>query len=137
MISLAWAALGALPLVTARFLLTPSADGMGTHRQLGLPPCTFLYLSGIPCPFCGMTTSWTHAAHGQILSSIATQPAGFAFFVIDFGIVFWCLWAAAIGLPQWRPEKFLSAIPRWLWWSGLSLTCAAWIYKILVVRGFL
>ena len=31
---------------------------MGTHQQLGLPPCNFVTLTGYPCPACGMTTSF-------------------------------------------------------------------------------
>jgi hypothetical protein len=135
--NLAWGALGALPLLTAGVLLTPSTQGMGTHQQLGLPPCTFLYLTDFPCPFCGMTTSWTHAAHGQVFESIRTQPMGFAFFAIDFGLVVWILGLALLGRAQFRPERFLSAIPLPLWWSGLSLTIVAWIYKIATVRGWL
>ena len=46
--------------------LTPSPDGYGTHRQLvvpllgkgensQLPACSFLVMTGKPCPSCGMT----------------------------------------------------------------------------------
>src|SRR5687768_6027839 len=77
----AWSALFAAPLVLAA-ILTPSERGVGTHRQLGLPECTFLWVTGFPCPFCGMTTSWTHAAHGDVLRSITTQPMGFVFFLM-------------------------------------------------------
>lgn len=135
--NVAWGTLGALPLLTAGILLTPSTKGMGTHQQLGLPPCTFLYLTNFPCPFCGMTTSWTHAAHGQVFESIRTQPMGFAFFAIDLGLVVWILGLVLLGRAQFRPERFLTAIPRPLWWSGLSLTVVAWLYKIAVVRGWL
>src|SRR5262249_37405720 len=38
---------------TARWL-TPDASRRGTHRQLGLPPCNFLTLTGKRCPSCGM-----------------------------------------------------------------------------------
>lgn len=135
--NLAWGTLGALPLLTAGLLLTPSSQGMGTHQQLGLPPCTFLFLTNFPCPFCGMTTSWTHAAHGQVLESILTQPMGFAFFAIDLGLVVWILGLALLGRAQFRPERFLTSIPRPMWWSGLSLTVVAWMYKIATVRGWL
>src|SRR5438046_1464548 len=33
--------------------LNPSAAGTGTHQQLGLPPCGWLQVMGIPCPMCG------------------------------------------------------------------------------------
>src|SRR5947209_2100708 len=35
--------------------LTPSPRGMGTHQQLGLPPCTVVQWFGVRCPSCGMT----------------------------------------------------------------------------------
>jgi hypothetical protein len=135
--NVAWGTVGALPLLTAALLLTPSPKGMGTHQQLGLPPCTFLYLTGFPCPFCGMTTSWTHAAHGQVFESIRAQPMGFAFFAVDFFLVAWILGLALLGRAQFRPERFLTSIPRPVWWSGLSLTAVAWMYKIAIVRGWL
>src|SRR3954447_16098360 len=39
--------------------LRPDPRGMGTHQQLGLPPCTFYLYTDVPCPSCGMTTSFT------------------------------------------------------------------------------
>ena len=135
--NLGWGALGAVPLLTAGLLLTPAAKGVGTHQQLGLPPCTFLYLTGFPCAFCGMTTSWTHAAHGDVLSSIVTQPMGFVLFAVDLGLVVWLLGAAVAGRPGFRPEGLLTWIPRWLWWSALAGTLGAWAYKIAVVRTWI
>jgi hypothetical protein len=57
--------------------LRPNPAGVGTHRQLGLPPCTFMLLTGgVPCPSCGMTTSFSHLIRGQVLSSLQANPVG-------------------------------------------------------------
>ena len=58
--------------------LRPSPNGMGTHQQLGLPPCTATVLFGIRCPACGMTTSWAHFMRGQWWWSFRVNPGGFA-----------------------------------------------------------
>ena len=57
--------------------LSPSSAGLGTHRQLGLPPCGFLITTGLPCPTCGMTTAYAHAVRGQWWRSAVAQPMGF------------------------------------------------------------
>src|SRR5262249_31354400 len=75
------AGLSAAMLLIAR-LLRRSADGVGTHRQLGLPPCAFLHFTGIPCPGCGLTTSVAHAARLQFYEAIITQPFGLLVFVL-------------------------------------------------------
>jgi hypothetical protein len=54
-------------LATARWL-TPDARGLGTHEQLGLPPCGFYLWYGLPCPSCGMQHRPMHPA--QILAWI-------------------------------------------------------------------
>jgi hypothetical protein len=62
------------------FTLTPSSTGVGTHRQLGLPPCGFLTVTGHPCPSCGLTTSFAYLVRGQILNSLKAQPFGTIFY---------------------------------------------------------
>ncbi|MBD3672801.1 MAG: DUF2752 domain-containing protein [Planctomycetaceae bacterium] len=57
--------------------LTPSSTGHGTHRQLGLPPCSILSLTRIPCPTCGMTTSFSHFVRGEWASSARVNTSGF------------------------------------------------------------
>lgn len=56
--------------------LRPNPAGLGTHRQLGLPPCQFEQVTGIPCATCGCTTSFSHAANGSLLDAFVTQPFG-------------------------------------------------------------
>ena len=62
-------------LVTAR-ILSPASEGLGTHQQLGLPPCTSIVLFDAPCPACGMTTSWALLTRGQILESVNVNVGG-------------------------------------------------------------
>ena len=63
--------------------LTPSATGLGTHTQLGLPRCGFLWLTGLPCPACGLTTCFAHLMHGQLTAAMNCQPCG----VVLFGML--------------------------------------------------
>lgn len=68
-------------LLLARYL-NPSPEGMGTHQQLGLPPCTFVGMFGVRCPTCGMTTSWAHFTRLQFASSWQANPGGLCLAIV-------------------------------------------------------
>lgn len=61
--------------------LTPDDRGFGTHQQLGLGTCSFMKATGWACPMCGMTTSFTHGAHLDLLGALAAQPFGTLLFL--------------------------------------------------------
>ncbi len=67
---------GCLALLSIAAWLTPSAHGVGTHRQMGYPPCAMPVVFGVPCPTCGMTTAFAHAVRGELFSAFHAQPAG-------------------------------------------------------------
>lgn len=75
-------------LIIAR-LLRPSPSGFGTHQQLGLPPCLFFKLTGIPCPSCGLTTSFAHSSRLHFVQAFLAQP---------FGVIAFCLTVISIPL---------------------------------------
>ena len=77
--------------------MTPSPQGFGTHRQLGLPPCSFRDLTGLPCPSCGMTTSFSHFVRGQWLQSIQTSSTAFILALICAGLIPWCVVSISAG----------------------------------------
>jgi hypothetical protein len=52
------------------------ARRMETHRQLGLPPCTFYDKTGLPCPSCGMTTSFSLLIRGDVWNSLRANWVG-------------------------------------------------------------
>ncbi|TWT83700.1 hypothetical protein CA13_51670 [Planctomycetes bacterium CA13] len=75
----------ALMMTAAR--LDPSPAGLGTHQQLGFPPCTSRILFGVRCPSCGMTTSWAYFMHGQWFQSAATNLGGFLLAIAAWGVI--------------------------------------------------
>lgn len=107
-------------LAVAHFL-HPSANGMGTHVQLGLPPCRFLALTGLPCPSCGLTTSFAFAAHLQFRQALVASPFGLLLF---FAVV---LAIPTICIQLWRQiawERICHALD----WSAIaSWTVAAYV----------
>ncbi len=81
-----WFILFATPLavmITAAFL-TPDPQGHGTHTQLGLPPCGFLVYTGIPCPGCGLTTSFTNMIRGNFTQATMANAFGVPLFLVSF-----------------------------------------------------
>lgn len=73
-IALALVALGWVAVFGIAGWLKPDPRGMGTHEQLGLPPCTFYRVTGMPCPSCGMTTSFCQLVHGNLAKSLEANP---------------------------------------------------------------
>lgn len=56
--------------------LEPNPQGHGTHTQLGLPPCGFLVVTGLPCPGCGMTTSFSNMVRADVVAAALANPFG-------------------------------------------------------------
>jgi len=122
----------AVALGTARYL-PPDPRGHGTHEALGMPPCSFMLISGIPCPTCGMTTAFSLVMHGRPWAALIAQPAGFVLCIGTFALMVASMRFAAQGhmvTPNWDrigPVRFT------LGFGFLLLT--AWGFKI--VHGML
>src|SRR5215475_13498262 len=52
------------------------AELLATHRQLGLPECSFKVMTGKPCPSCGMTTSFALLVRGDLANSARANWVG-------------------------------------------------------------
>jgi hypothetical protein len=68
-----------------------SARSMATHRQLGLPPCTFYVGTGLPCPSCGMTTSFALLVRGDVVNSMRANLAGTLLAICGMLFIPWSL----------------------------------------------
>lgn len=119
----------AVLIIAAR--LHPSLTGIETHLQLGLQPCGMLRTTGLPCPTCGMTTSYSYLAHGQLRSSLAAQPAGTVFALLTAIGVWIGLYIALTGRPS---AKLINRLPVHRIFLGmLAVLVVGWMYKILAV----
>jgi hypothetical protein len=68
-----------------------------THRQLGLPPCTFRFATGLPCPSCGMTTSFALLVRGDLWNSLRANAAGTALGLLCLAFIPWAVISAWRG----------------------------------------
>ncbi len=81
--------------------LQPNPEGYGTHQQLGLPPCTIHFLTGRPCPSCGLTTSVSAWLHGQFALGWRAHPMGVLIVLFALGLGLNSLMALARGRSLW------------------------------------
>jgi len=106
--------LGVLVMVGVGLYLTPDPAGHGTHQQLGLPPCTIYYLTGRPCPSCGLTTSVSAILHGQFGLAWRANPMGFvivaAAVAVAFNSLFALLWGRSVRIENTRFTLLLLAL---------------------------
>lgn len=110
-------------------IVDPDQEGHGTHEQLGLPPCSWAETFRTPCMTCGMTTSFSHAAEGDLLSSFLVQPAGMLLAVATAAIFWIALYVAATGSHIGSMLIRMMTARVWLAVAGLGI--AAWVYKIV------
>jgi hypothetical protein len=113
--------------------LTPNQHGVGTHCELGFNGCLWVQRIDMPCPTCGMTTAFAHAANGHLWKAFLTQPLG-AILAVATAMTFWiCLYVAATG-------SRVGSLLIGLWHSSLlwiigGLAVVAWIYKIWAFKN--
>ena len=99
--SLAAMALALVGVFAVAILLDPYRDGKvwlaETHRQLGLPPCTFKDLTGFPCPSCGMTSSFALAIRGDLWHSVQANFVGTLLALAGLALIPWAAACAVTG----------------------------------------
>ena len=128
-------ALVAMALLSIAFFLKPSAKGIGTHQQLGLPTCGWILAADVPCPTCGMTTAWSHTVRGELPSAFMSQPMGMLLAFVTIAVALCALFAASTGysfhglLYRFPPSKLFLIVAL--------LALVSWGFKILLHRGVL
>lgn len=119
--------LGALVAMTPLALaarLSPDPTGLGTHQQLGLPPCSSRLLWDMRCPACGMTTSWAHLVRGEVLESVRANPGGMLLGLVAAGL------SLVLSFSSVRGE-----VPRRRWAVALAWSLGAAMFLAVTDWG--
>lgn len=103
------------------------------HPQLGLPPCGFYTVTGVPCPTCGYTTAVSHVAHGQWIAALLAQPAGAS-------LGFLAVAASLLGVMGLVTGRWFGPSAFFLGWNlrrlliaAILVVLAGWGYKVVVM----
>ena len=86
------------------------------------PPlaCPLRALTGIPCPFCGMTRACVAAVHGHLATSLAFNPAGVLLVIAALVALIRPQWLTRVQPPAWIAGAALVAL--WVWNIGFNPT---------------
>ena len=112
--------------------LSPSPNGWGTHQQLGLPPCFFHQITGIPCPTCGMTTSFAHTVRLHFYDAFLAQPFGLLACLITMALIPLSLLMMRRRVPWLKVLTMRGS--NAVMFVLVALFLLAWVYKIWAMR---
>jgi hypothetical protein len=122
--------LSCLAVLIIALSLRPSPTGVGTHTRLGFQHCAFLDRTGLPCPSCGMTTSFAWFARGNLLASVYVQPMGFVLAVLTTATAWTGFYVALTGKPAHRLLRLLPA--QYYLFALFGVAIAAWGWKMFL-----
>lgn len=73
------------------------------------PPCPLRTVTGIPCPFCGMTRGVTALVHGHVSAAFGYNPG--AFLVVATALVLLIAWRwQRVRIPVWAVFLFFALL---------------------------
>jgi hypothetical protein len=82
--------------------------------------CPFRSITGVPCPFCGLTRAVVAAAHGHLGTSLAFNPAGLVLLVLAAVAILRPALLTRLRAPGWALLTIVGAL--WLWNIGFNPT---------------
>jgi hypothetical protein len=108
--------------------MAPSRDHLGTHRQLGLPPCAFVAMTGYPCPTCGMTTAYACLVRGRLFEAVRASAFGS---ILAAGTAALAVLGLACAVTGWYPNLNWYRVDavKVVYFAALFLV-ASWAFKI-------
>jgi hypothetical protein len=78
--------------------------------------CPLRALTGIPCPFCGMTRGVIEAVHGHVVDSFLYNPG--ALLLVALAVALLVAWRVErVSVPAWTPFVFFGALWAFQLWK--------------------
>jgi hypothetical protein len=122
--------------IIAAALLLPApasrAPGISIAGKLVPSTCSFHTVTGLDCPFCGITRSMVALAHGRWSDSISFHPLGPALLVFLLAQIFYRAGRLLRG-PAWpAPETVTPAFRLAPFTILIAAFLVVWIIKLIV-----
>lgn len=119
------------------FFLAPFLNAVTGGPHLGGPVlCGMRAVLGVPCPACGLTTSFTFAARGQFDDAFRAAPLGPVLWLLALAAAVW----GAILLRRDEvleldgfPRPVQVALVRWWVWLPAAILLS-WVYQFFRVN---
>jgi hypothetical protein len=86
-----------------------------------VPPCPLRFVTGIPCPMCGMTRGVTALVHGDFARALLMNPASFVAVAL-----------ALLLIVQWRTKRVV--IPVWVIVAAFAAMWSWQLFKLATGR---
>ena len=91
--------------------------------------CTFLRLTGVPCPGCGMTRAFISFAHGRLDEAWKYNPAGFLFFgIVAFQIPYRIF--QIFRIRRGLGEHHFARVDRWILLALVAILIVQWFFRV-------
>ncbi|HYN93759.1 MAG TPA: DUF2752 domain-containing protein [Pilimelia sp.] len=91
-------------------------------------PCPLRWLTGVPCPACGMTTASVALVRGDVSGALAANPAVFGLAAVAAAGTALLVLRAARVLPA--PVPWSARARRLTGWLVVPLALASWILQV-------
>ncbi len=91
-------------------------------------PCPLRTLTGVPCPFCGLTTATVALAHGHWGTAAATSPLAYLAAALTVGMAP-VLVVRSTGLAS-QPRPWSPAARRRMSWAMTGVVALSWVFQL-------
>ncbi len=113
------------------YRLEPDPRGFGTHQKFGWPPCTIRVLFGVPCPSCGMTTSFANSTKGRLVDAARANLTALVLALLSALMVPWCFLSAWLGHLCWITKPGATAAV--LLGTICGLATVEWLIRLFIL----
>lgn len=122
---------GIIAVIVISTQLTPNPSGHGTHtlNRLG-GECLMIRTLDAPCPFCGMTTSFTNMSKFNFIKAVEANPFGPLFytaFILAIPVLLWAIIKNKKAYYLLFTDRFNDYLD-----FGLAILALSYAYKLVL-----